>query len=390
MSDKQQLFKERLNRYLTALNCGKPDKVPIALSAGEWIIKYSDATMQEAYYNPDRGNQIAWDAVKDLDFDVYGGGVNLWWPPMFDAMGSKLYRWPGIHFEENSLFQYVEQEFMRADEYDDFIANPTHWVATRYLPRIHEEFEEPGSYRATVALIKGAAALAMSNAAAGKWGERFMKELGFVPAGTGLTKAPFDTLGDSLRGTTGVLLDLRHRPDKVLAACQAIVPHNVAYGMILAGGDTTFPVFMPLHKGAYPFLSRENWEKFYWPSLKAVIEGLWAKGKRTYFFAEGDWTPYLDKIAELPEKSIVFVIDRTDPKKAKQILGGRFCLYGGVPVPLFTYGTPKEVKEHVKRVIDQLACDGGFVLAPGGVVISDAKRENLVAMAEAAREYGAY
>ncbi len=109
-----------------------------------------------------------------------------------------------------------------------------------------------------------------------------------------------------------------------------------------------------------------------------------------YFYAEGDWTPYLEKIAELPEKSIVFQIDLTDAKKAKEILGGKFCLMGGVPTTLLTYGTPESVKEHVKRTIDELAGDGGFILNPGGVVMGDAKKENIIAMVEAAREYGVY
>lgn len=309
---------------------------------------------------------------------------------MFDAMGSKLYKFPGIYLEETSTFQYVEEEYMKPEDYDAFIANPTEWLATKYLPTINEEFAEPESYRATVALIKSAAAYAMSGDMMGKAWEKWTKEYGFVPSSSGFTKAPFDTLGDALRGMKGILLDLRRRPDKVLAACDAIVPHNIAYAMIGARGDTTLPCIAPLHRGAYPFLSLQQWEKFYWPSLKAVIEGLWAQGKRMTFFAEGDWTPYLEKIAELPDKSIVFIIDTTDAKKAKEVLGGRFCLYGGVSTTLLTYGTPEQVKECVKRLIGELACDGGYILAPGGVVMGDAKKENLFAMIEAGRKYGVY
>ncbi len=394
MSDKQKLFQERLARYLTALDCGKPDKVPISFSVGEWAVKYTNSTLQEVYYDIEKGNsitsQVLDETLSALDFDVFGGGISLWWPPMFDVMGSKLYKFPGISLEENSTFQYVEEEYMKADDYDEFTANPTGWLLTKYLPRISEEFSEPGSYRSCVALIKSAAAFAMANNSAAKGWESWLGQHGLVPAGTGFSKAPFDTLGDALRGMKGILLDIRRRPEKVLAACEAIIPHNIAYGMITAQGDTTFPCFMPLHRGAYPFLSLEQWMKFYWPSLKAVIEGLWAQGKRTFFFAEGDWTPYIERIAELPDKSILFIIDKTDPVKAKKVFGGRFCLYGGVPTTLLTYGKPKEVKECAKRMIDELGYDGGYVLAPGGVVMGDAKRENMLALIEAGREYGVY
>lgn len=390
MEDKENLYQEKLNRYITAMDCGKPDKVPIAMAIGDWGIKYTDYTMQEAYYDFEKNNEVVEQLIADFDVDAFGGGPILWWPPMFDVMGSKLYKFPGIGLEETSTYQFNEQEYMKADDYDDFIANPTMWLLQNFLPKISTEFTEPGSFRANVALIKGAAAFARANteteAAYAKWA----REHGIVRQFTGMTKAPFDTLGDALRGMTGILADLRRRPDKVVAACEAIIPHNIDYALVGPGADTRFPVFTPLHRGAYPFLNDEQWDKFYWPSLKAVIESLWAKGKRTCFFAEGDWTPYLERISELPEKSIIFVIDNTDARKAKEILGGKFCLQGGIPTTLLTYGTPETIKEHVKKVIDEFACDGGFILSSGGIVMGDAKKENIMAAIEAAREYGVY
>ncbi|CEP66116.1 Uroporphyrinogen decarboxylase (URO-D) [Moorella glycerini] len=389
MSNKEKLYQERLQRYQVTLAGGKPDKVPVVFPLGEWVIKYANVTFQEAYYDVDKSTEIIARVLTDVDCDTMFGSITPG-PGIFNSFGCKLYRFPGIHLGEDCAFQYVEEEYMPAEEYEEFIANPTRWVVTKYLPHINEEFAEPGSYRATVALIKSVTAFSMYNTKAAEMGQRWAREFGIAPHSAGMTKAPFDTLGDTLRGTKGILLDLRRRPEKVLAACAALVPHSIAFAMITAGGDTSLPCGIPLHKGAYPFLNREYWEKFYWPSLKAVIEGLWAKGKRVWFFAEGDWTPYLDKIAELPEKSIVFCLDLTDARKAKEILGSKFCLYGGVPTTLLTYGTPQEVKDCVKRAIDELGKDGGFVLASGGVVMSDARRENIFAMLEAAREYGVY
>ncbi|MGI6225875.1 MAG: uroporphyrinogen decarboxylase family protein [Peptococcales bacterium] len=390
MSDMAKLYQERLDRYMTVLDCGKPDRVPVCLGIGDWVVKYTGRNFQEIYYNIENTNQIVSQWLPELDVDIFGGGPILWWPPIYDAVGSTFYTFPGIGLDENSTFQYIEEEYMKAEDYDDFIANPTEWIATKFLPRINTELREPGSFRATVALIKSAVAYAeASNAMGAAWGKWAM-EHGVVGQYNGLTKAPFDTLGDALRSMKGILLDLRRRPEKVKAACEVIVPHNIRAGLAGAAADTRFPIFTPLHRGAYPFLNPKQWDEFYWPSLRAVIEGLWSKGKRMFFFAEGDWTPYLEKIAELPEKSIMFGIDLTDAKKAKEILGGKFCLIGGVPTTLLTYGTPEQVKEHVKRTIDELAGDGGFILAPGGVIMGDAKKENIMAMIEAARQYGSY
>lgn len=391
MSDVEKLYQERFERYNVAMNCGKPDRVPIRCGVGEWAAKYTNLTLQEFFYEPPKAVEAVEKIVDNWDIDIFtGGGFTTAWGPMRDAMEIKFFKFPGMHLPENSTFQYHEEEYMKPEDYDDFIANPTEWILNNYMPRVCEEFAEPGSYRANLALIKGAAAMAMYGGMAAATSEKWLKKWGFVPGSKGFTKAPFDTLGDTLRAMKGIMLDIRRRPEKVLAACEALVPHNIRYAMLGAGADTRFPCQAPLHRGAYPFMSLEHWEKFYWPSLKAVIEGLWAKGKRMIFFAEGDWTPYLEKIAELPDTSILFIIDTTDAKKAKEILGGRFCLIGGVPTTLLTYGTPQQVKDCVKRSIDELAGDGGFILSAGGVVMGDAKLENIEAMIEAGREYGKY
>ena len=118
-------------------------------------------------------------------------------------------------------------------------------------------------------------------------------------------------------------------------------------------------------------------QKFYWPSLKKVIEGLWEKGKRTLFYAEGNWTPYLEKIAELPDKSIVFHVDTTDMKKAKEILGGRFCISGNVPNTMLAYGTPEEVRDYCKKLIVERLPVTAASADACRVVQWDAKEENI-------------
>ncbi|MGB4214784.1 MAG: uroporphyrinogen decarboxylase family protein, partial [Dethiobacteria bacterium] len=117
---------------------------------------------------------------------------------------------------------------------------------------------------------------------------------------------------------------------------------------------------------------------------------LWAAGKRTLFYAENIWTPYLEKIAELPDKSIVFHVDQTDMDKAYKVLGGRFCLSGNVPNSLLAFGKPEEVKDYVKGLLDKYARDGGFVIDAGAVILDDAKEENIVALIEAVHQYGVY
>lgn len=389
-SEKEKVFQERLSRYTTAMDLGKPDKVPIRLQVSEFLAKYAGFTLQEIYYDLDKNNAAVNKFLADFDVDAVFGAPSLWWASLHDAVGAKYLKFAGRQLEENRQFQYVEEEYMLPEDYDAFIEDPTKWILNTYLPRIHEEFAEPGSYRANLALIKGAAALVMANGAMQQASATCAKEYGVPTSISGILKAPFDTLGDTLRGLKGIMMDLRKRPDKVLAAMEVLVPHNIFYALATAGGDTVLPAFLPLHRGSYPFLNPKQWDSFYWPTLKKVIEGLWAQGKRTLFYAEGNWTPYLEKIAELPEKSIVFHVDQTDMAKAKEILGGRFCLSGNVPNTMISYGKPEEVRDYCKKLIDEYAADGGFIIDAAGVIQSDAKTENIIALIETAREYGVY
>ena len=103
MNEKARLFEERLNRYTIAMDCGKPDRVPIALSIGDWVVKYTDNTFQQVFYDLNLNNKIVDELLPELDIDIFGGGPTLWWPPMFDALGSKLYKFPGMGLEETLL-----------------------------------------------------------------------------------------------------------------------------------------------------------------------------------------------------------------------------------------------------------------------------------------------
>ena len=94
---------------------------------------------------------------------------------------------------------------------------------------------------------------------------------GFPGMGLNIVKTPFDYLGDTLRGTKGILMDMYRRPDDLLAACEAYVP--VLIKAIVGASDRTGApaALYVLHKGADAFMSQEQFEKFYWPTWKQVM-----------------------------------------------------------------------------------------------------------------------
>jgi uroporphyrinogen decarboxylase len=75
-----------------------------------------------------------------------------------------------------------------------------------------------------------------------------------------------------------------------------------------------------------------------------------------------------------------------DPAQLKAACGDRLVFWGAVDVQqLLPRATPDEVRREVKRLIDVLGKDGGYVVAPAHEVQEDVPPENIVAWIEAVR-----
>jgi len=81
-----------------------------------------------------------------------------------------------------------------------------------------------------------------------------------------------------------------------------------------------------------------------------------------------------------------------EPQKLKREFGKDVTFWGGGcnTIDVLPSKTPEEVKEDVKRRMEIFAKDGGFVFNQIHNVLSDVPPENVIAMLDAAYEYGKY
>jgi uroporphyrinogen-III decarboxylase len=215
-------------------------------------------------------------------------------------------------------------------------------------------------------------------------------ESGTVSAIAGMFKAPMDIIADKLRGYLGLVEDLFERRDKVMAACEALMPHLVHVARTTADPNRQVPIGYWMHRGGVPFVSPEIFKNIYWATVKPAIEELWADGHQTLFYAEGNWDHHLESFAELPDQSIVYHVDQGDVFKAHRALGHKFCISGGVSNVLLGCGKPEDVRQQCKKIIEGVARDGGYIMDASAIVQNDAKVENIRAMTDATREFGVY
>lgn len=104
----------------------------------------------------------------------------------------------------------------------------------------------------------------------------------------------------------------------------------------------------------------------------------------------GKWAPHLDSFLELPEKSIIYHCDQDDIFEVHKKIKHKFAISGGITNYLLSYGTPDEVRAHCKKVIDEVAREGGYIMDASAIVQNDGSIENIKAMTDYCREYGVY
>jgi uroporphyrinogen-III decarboxylase len=395
--DREELYAQRLNRYVTTMRNGKPDRIPIRPFAAEFTAVHAGYTCQEVTHDYNKAFEAVLRCCEDYNWDAVVPNMVYVWTGLAQAAGLRYYAIPGIDVGPDVGFQYREPPqdgaHMRREEYDELIDDPVRFLYDVWLPRVSAEISPagaPATLRHNLALVKSAWAMAGYFDAFGPQIERMRRETGTVSAISGMLKAPLDVLADKFRGYLGLAFDLMEIPEKVEAACFALMPH-LQY-IALSGLDPArnIPIPIWMHRGCVPFISYEHFLTIYWPTLKPIVESIWARGNQVLFYAEGKWDSHLDVFAELPPASIVYHIDRGDIRLIHEKLGGKFCLSGGVPNALLTLGTPDQVREYCRDLIDTLARDGGYIMDASAIMQNDAKVENVRAMTEFTVDHGVY
>lgn len=413
-AEAEAAYQERVTLLRDAIQLDSPPaRIPVCPSAGFFPMQYARITMYDAMYDYPTLSK-AWETYhQDLAPDAYNSPTTIVPGRVLDTLDLKIYQWPGHGVSEEREYQYVEGEYMKAEEYQDLIDDPTAFFLNVYLPRafgalkpftslpvfpsINEiplvppmavPFGVENMKAALDSLSRAGEEALQWRAAVREIGERIMGK-GYPAFSGGFTKAPFDVIGDSLRGTKGVMLDMFRYQEELKEACERLIPSMIkcAVGACRATGHIM--PFIPLHKGADGFMSQEQFKTFYWPSLRKLIVGLVNEGLVPQLFAEGGYDTRLDMISDIPKGRVLWWFDRTDMKRAKETVGRVACLAGNVPLDLLCTGTPDEVRAYCKELIDGAGRDGGFILS-SGAGMQGSKPENVKAMIDFSKAYGVY
>jgi uroporphyrinogen-III decarboxylase len=408
----EEAYKTRVTRFIKAINLEQPDRVPVMLPSGYFPAYYNGKNLRQVMYDYQEMRRAWLRYLAEFDMDAFGGPGLVLPGKALDIIDFKLHKWPGHGLSPDaSSSQFVEGEYMTVDDYDALIKDPSDFWFRTFLPRAAGAFEpfrkiapltpmvslpifyltsigKPDVQAAFQKFLKAGRECARWSKIVGACNRKALKA-GFPTVTGGMTGAPFDILSDSLRGTKGIFLDMFQRPKILFEAMERVTSTAIEEAVVTSNASGCPVIFIALHKGADSFMSVKQYETFYWPSMKKLIKGLVDEGLVPMIFAEGSYNQRLEIIKDVPPRSVIWYFERVDMAKAKQILGNISCIAGNVPTSLLCTGSPREVKQHCRNLIEIAGKGGGYILA-GAASINQGDPENLRAMMAAVKEYGRY
>ena len=413
-----ELRREREKRIKDAIALKEPDRVPVTLNAGVFAARAAGLPSSAVFYDQNTYRQAGRKMILELEPDTGGVGIAANAGTVLDLLEVKNYRWPGGPLPDDADYQFVEGEYMKPEEYDIFLNDPSDFILRYYFPRINGilapltrmppigALRESGftgflgffagpEFQRLAARVHEAIQEQIRVAEESAQFARHMERLGFPAqyggggAGGGVGGAPMDAIADLLRGMRGIMLDIYRCPDKLIAASEKVLNTRIASATPANPNWTGIPQRGggPLHRGSDEFMSLKQFEKFYWPGLRRSTFASIELGYIVSHFFEGVWDKRLEYLLEFPKGKVIFHCERTDIFRAKEVLGNHCCIQGGVPPAILTAGSPQDVEEYCKKLIKVVGKGGGYILSCGSS-IDCAKPENIKAMVDSVKKYG--
>jgi len=139
---------------------------------------------------------------------------------------------------------------------------------------------------------------------------------------------------------------------------------------------------------AHNILNPKQFERFYWPSLKKLLDAYAGKGMSVRIFTEGSILRYADYFKDYPKGILSFHLEQDDPFEFREKLPN-VAIIGGMTTDLLSKGSVTDCLAYAKRLCDELGSEGGYIFSENKMLSfrGDAKAENLAAVCRFVRDY---
>src|SRR4030042_538665 len=130
-------YKASITRIKDAIQLKKtPDRIPVTLLPSMFPFINAGMTVQEAMYDYDKCAAAFKKFILEFKPDMHIGAAAPGPGKFYEILDYKLYSWPGHGVAPEHSYQCNEGEYMKAEEYDLLLMDPSFFFRNFYLPRV--------------------------------------------------------------------------------------------------------------------------------------------------------------------------------------------------------------------------------------------------------------
>ncbi len=387
--NKKELKQSRVELFRDAACFQKTERIPYFSSAVTWKIFDAEHTLDEAMTNFDVMEECVRhfldtypvDAILDTGIrnqfnvtEAFGEGGYYYYTP--DAVGIRDHS----HCTVGTLMEYLD--------------DPEKYIWEKVLPEKYGEswgqkttetwkrtFREYMKYTKFV--------IHMANVTGKEYGIP-----GLAPNNPmkGAIQFGIEELEANLLGIKQLSIAMRRNADVIEAFCARWDAEHIdpLIEKIKAsdGPDHKYCFDASIMMLAHNIMSPKQFERFYWPSLKRLLDAYAEKGMNVRIFAEGSILRYADYFKDYPKGVLTFHLEQDDPFAFREKLPNA-AIMGGMTTDMLSNSTAEECVAYAKRLCDELGREGGFIFSENKMLSyrNDAKKENLLAVCKFVNEY---
>ena len=384
-------------RALTALSHHEPDRVPVDFLAtariwDQLIERFAlepPPDVDAAFVDPDREAVLRRLEVdlRVLSYDMFcsppewvvDGGTVDWWGSLDRSTPNRMWRrrnpddtnhdiW-GAHRRTvshafGSYDEHASWPLQHAERVSDLDGHPwpePDWWDFSPLPRLLQEMDAAGEHHV-----------------------RF--RIGSV----------FE-IAWQLRGMEEFLIDLALNPEipeAIMSRITEVHLENLRRVLDLAGDRLDLVYFYDdVAAQASLLISPDTWRRQVRPHHARLVELAHSRGVPVMYHCDGAIAPLLPELIELGIDVLNPIQPGTsemEPRRLKDEFGNRLTFHGGIDIiELLPRCTPEEIATEVRKVVDVLGEDGGYVLCSSHHIQPDTPVENVLGMYDPAVRYRA-
>jgi len=202
-----------------------------------------------------------------------------------------------------------------------------------------------------------------------------------------------------LRGFEKFMMDLVLNPDLACGILDIMLEFQIGqFDELLSRMGNLVDVILcgdDLATQNHPFVSLDLYRRYIKPRQKRLYEFIKTKTNAPIFYHScGAMSSFIPELIEIGVNIINPVQVRAggmDLPKLKKEFGKQIVFWGGIDTQqILPFGKPAEVRDEVRRRIDELAPGGGYILAAVHNIQADVPPQNIITMFEEALHHGKY